>query len=118
MGNTSGFVLRSENELTVYWAGDTIWCEAVGDVIEQNQPDIIITHSGGAVWGDNILIIMDAMQTITVCRTAPKAIVVATHMEALDFATVSRFDLRTLAEMEGINPRQLVIPYDGEILTF
>ncbi len=34
MGNASGFVLRSENEPTVYSAGDTIWCEAVDDGIE------------------------------------------------------------------------------------
>lgn len=118
MGNASGFVLRSENEPTVYWAGDTIWCEAVDDVIAQIQPDIIITHSCGAVWGNNILIVMDAVQTIAVCRAAPKAVVVATHMEALDHATVSRADLRALAEVEDIKPSQLLIPYDGEILKF
>jgi L-ascorbate metabolism protein UlaG (beta-lactamase superfamily) len=118
MGNASGFVLRSENEPTVYWAGDTIWCEAVDDVIAQIRPDIIITHSCGAVWGNNILIVMDAVQTIAVCRAAPKAVVVATHMEALDHATVSRSDLRALAEMEDIKPSQLLIPYDGEILKF
>jgi hypothetical protein len=39
-------------------------------------------------------------------------------MEALDHATVSRSDLRNLAEMEGIKSGQLLIPYDGEILTF
>lgn len=118
MGNASGFVLRSENEPTVYWAGDTIWCEAVHDVISQIHPDIIITHSCGAVWGDNILIIMDAVQTIAVCRAAPNAVVVATHMEALDHATVSRSDLRALAELEGIKPDRLLIPYDGEMLNF
>lgn len=118
MGNASGFILLSENEPTVYWAGDTIWCEAVDDVIVQIRPDIIITHSCGAVWGNNILIVMDAVQTIAVCRAAPKAVVVATHMEALDHATVSRYDLRALAEMEDIKPSQLLIPYDGEILKF
>ncbi|MBW1702767.1 MAG: MBL fold metallo-hydrolase [Deltaproteobacteria bacterium] len=118
MGNASGFVLRSENEPTVYWAGDTIWCEAVEDVIAQIRPDIIIIHSCGAVWGNNILIVMDAVQTIAVCRAAPKAVVVATHMEALDHATVSRSDLKALAEMEDIKPSQLLIPYDGEILKF
>ncbi len=118
MGNASGFVLRSEHEPTVYWAGDTIWCDAVDEVITHIRPDIIITHSCGAVWSDNILIVMDAVQTIAVCRAAPQAVVVATHMEALDHATISRSDLRAFAEMEGIQPSQLFIPYDGEILTF
>lgn len=118
MGNTSGFVLQSINEPTIYWTGDSIWCEAVSNVIATIQPDIIITHSCGAVWGDNVLIVMDAAHTIAVCRAAPKAIVIASHMEALDHATISRSDLRTIAEKEGINPNRLIIPDDGEILRF
>ena len=118
MGNASGFVLRSDNEPTVYWAGDSIWCDAVDDVIAQFRPEIIITHSCGAVWGDDILILMDAVQTIAVCHAAPKAVVIAIHMEALDHATVSRSDLRALAEMEDIQPSQLIIPYDGKMLKF
>ncbi len=118
MGNTSGFLLKSKGEPTVYWVGDSIWCDAVAAVIDKHQPDIIITHSGGAVWGDNILIIMDALQTVDVCRAAPKAVVVAIHMESLDHGTVSRSDLRTKAKMENIKPDQLLIPDDGEIIEF
>ncbi|MDM8536009.1 MBL fold metallo-hydrolase [Desulfobacterales bacterium HSG17] len=118
MGNTSGFLLQSKNEPTVYWVGDSIWCEAVADVINCHQPDIIITHSCGAVWGDKVLIVMDAVQTIAVCRAIPKAVVVATHMESLDHATVSRSDLRNLAETEGIKSDQLFIPEDGETINF
>ena len=118
MGNTSGFLLQSKNEPTVYWVGDSIWCEAVADVIKKYQPDIIITHSCGAVWGDRVLILMDALQTISVCRAAPEAVVVATHMEALDHATITRSDLRASAEKAGIKPGRLLIPADGEILKF
>jgi L-ascorbate metabolism protein UlaG (beta-lactamase superfamily) len=53
MGAASGFVLTHKNEPTIYWAGDTIWCNAVASTIAQIKPAIIITHSGGAVWGDN-----------------------------------------------------------------
>ena len=118
MGKTSGFVLQAEDEPTLYWTGDTIWCDAIDDVISRIQPDITITHSCGAVWGDNVLIVMDAAQTIAVCRAAPEAIVVAAHMEALDHATISRSDLRIIAEKEGIHPSRLLIPDDGEILRF
>ena len=116
MGVTSGYTLQAKNEPTVYWTGDTIWCDAVEKVIKQTQPKIIITHSCGAVWGDEVLILMDAKQTIEVCRAAPEAIVVATHMEALDHGTVTRSDLRALAEKEGVRSSQLLIPQDGEIL--
>jgi L-ascorbate metabolism protein UlaG (beta-lactamase superfamily) len=119
MGKTSGFVFEAENEPTVYWTGDTIWCEHVAEAIDRFQPDIIITHSCGAAWTeDKVLILMDAAQTIEVCHTAPNSIVAAIHMEALDHATVSRADLRTYAEAKGISPKQLLIPADGEILSF
>ena len=118
MGAVSGFILRAEHEPTIYWAGDTIWCEPVRQVILETAPDIIITHSSGASFEAGAPIIMDAQQTIEVCRTAPQAIVVAIHMETFDFDTVSRRDLRARAEGEGIEARQLLIPADGETLVF
>ena len=106
MGDASGFVFEAENEPTVYWAGDTIWCEAVAETIHRTQPDVIITHSCGAMWGDHVLIVMDAAQTVAVCRAAPNSTVIATHMEALDHATVTRAALRKYAEAQGIEPEE------------
>lgn len=117
MGKASGFVFEAEGEPTVYWAGDTIWCEYVAEAIDQFKPDIIITHSCGAVWDQNVLIVMDAAHTVEVCRAAPKSIVVATHMEALDHATVTRQELRAYAEANGVTSEQLLIPADGETLS-
>lgn len=118
MGQASGFILHAAGEPTVYWAGDTILSDGVAAAIERARPQIIITHSCGAVWGDGVLIVMDAAQTVAVCRAAPQSIVVATHMEALDHATVSRAELRDYAANSGIPPEQLLIPADGEILSF
>lgn len=117
MGQVSGFIFQAANEPTVYWAGDTIWYQAVKEAIEKFQPDIIVTHSCGAVWGDNVLIVMDAGQTAELCHAAPNSKVIAVHMEALDHATVSRQSLRTYAETAGITPDQLLIPSDGEKLS-
>jgi L-ascorbate metabolism protein UlaG (beta-lactamase superfamily) len=118
MGDASGLIFEAENEPTVYWAGDTIWCESVAETIHRMQPEVIITHSCGAMWGDHVLIIMDAAQTVAVCRAAPLSTVIATHMEALDHATVSREALRAYAEAQGIRPEKLLIPSDGEKITF
>jgi L-ascorbate metabolism protein UlaG (beta-lactamase superfamily) len=118
MGQASGFVFRADNEPTLYWAGDTVWCPAVANTISQVRPQVIVTHSCGAVWGDRIPIVMDGAQTIAVCQAAPDSVVVATHMEALDHATVSRAELRAAAEKNGIQPEQLLIPADGERLVF
>lgn len=118
MGNASGFVIQAGNEPVVYWAGDTIWCEPVAEVIRRHRPDIIITHSCGAMWGDRVLIVMDAAQTLAVQRAAPGSTIIATHMDSLDHATVTRAALRKYAEAQGIGPEQLMIPLDGEKITF
>jgi len=117
MGEVSGFLFQADDKVTVYWAGDTIWCDAVAEVIEQVKPDIIITHSAGAMW-NNTLILMDAAQTVQVCRAAPGSVVIATHMDSVDHATVSRQALREYADTQGISPEQLLIPVDGETLCF
>ena len=117
MGNVAGFLLHAEGQPTVYWTGDTIWYEEVAQVIADHYPDIIITHSGGAKFGDDDPIIMDAEQTIAVCRAAPHAKVVAVHFESLDHCATSRSDLRMLADSQGIEPSQLLIPADGETIT-
>jgi L-ascorbate metabolism protein UlaG (beta-lactamase superfamily) len=117
MGKVSGFLFQARGEPTVYWAGDTIWYQAVAQVITGTQPDVIITHSSGAKIGEYDPIVMDAGQTIAVCRAAPRAVVVAVHMEALDHGTVSRADLRGAADAAGIGRDRLLIPDDGVILT-
>jgi len=118
MGAVSGFIFRAQNEPTIYWAGDTIWYAALKRLVLETDPDIIITHSSGASFEAGSPIIMDAKQTINICRTAPRSIIIATHMDTFDFDTVSRTDLRTLAEAEGIGAEQLLIPADGETSVF
>ena len=114
----SGFVLKAANEPLVYWAGDTVLNDEIKTLIKNLKPDVILTHSCGAVLDDSGPIVMDAKMTIEVCRLAPQAIVIATHMEALDHATVNRKELREMAEKMGISAGNLLIPEDGETLTF
>lgn len=118
MGAASGFILQAASEPTVYWTGDTVWSDTVAEAIHRYQPQIILTHSCGAVWGKNVLIIMDAAQTVKACQSAPESTVIAIHMEALDHATVTRAELRQYASENGIKQNQLLIPADGETLQF
>lgn len=115
MGSVMGFTLEAEGEPSIYWAGDTVLYPPVSDVIAGTRPDIIITHSCGARW-DGDLIVVDADETVSVCAASADAVVVATHMEALDHATISRQDLREAAEARGISATKLRIPRDGEVL--
>lgn len=115
MGSVMGFTLEAEGEPSVYWAGDTVLYPPVAGVIAETRPDIIVTHSCGARW-DGDLIVMDAQETVAVCETSGDAVIVATHMEALDHATISRQDLREAAEARGISATKLRIPADGDVL--
>ncbi|MGE0006106.1 MAG: MBL fold metallo-hydrolase [Parvibaculaceae bacterium] len=117
MGPVMGFTLEAQGEPRVYWAGDTVLYPPVAETIAAAAPDIVVTHSCGARW-DGDLIVMDAEQTIATCELANDARVVAVHMEALDHATVTRADLRRAAEARNIEAMRLVIPEDGGILTF
>ena len=88
--------------------------------IDAHRPDVIVTHSSGAVWpissGEKALIVMDAAQTVEVCRIAPESTVVAIHLDSLDHGTVGRAEMRAAADAAGIGPERLRIPKDGEVI--
>ena len=69
-------------------------------------------------WDDNVLIVMDAEQTLAVCQFSPQSTVVAIHLDSLDHGTVSRASLHAAATARSITAPQLLIPQDGETLTF
>jgi L-ascorbate metabolism protein UlaG (beta-lactamase superfamily) len=122
MGNVMGFVLEAKDEPIFYWAGDTVLCDEVQDVIARFQPNIIVSHSCGAMWldsaGQRHLIVMDTAQTVELCGLAPKSTIIATHMDSLDHATISRAELREQAQQANIDNTQLRIPDDGESIEF
>lgn len=116
MGLVSGFVLQAEGEPTLYWTGDTILYEPVLQSIERFRPDVIVTHSSGAMWKGDGPIVMDAAQTLAVCRAAPESRVIAIHLDSLDHGEVTRGDLRAQVREAGIPDERLLIPADGEWL--
>lgn len=117
MGSVMGFSLEAQGEPHVYWAGDAVLDAEVLGVIQSKNPAVIVIHPSGAQWqGDPIA--MTALDAIAVSEVAPRSIVVATHLEALDHTTVSRERLRHEAQAAGIAPEHLLIPLDGETISF
>lgn len=113
MGAATGFLFRAPGEPTLYWVGDTVLCDPVRAVIADVAPDVIITHSGGARYGGDT-ILMDVAETLEVAALAPAATVIAVHLEAVAHAPVTRAGLRAAADAAGVSPARLVIPADGE----
>jgi L-ascorbate metabolism protein UlaG (beta-lactamase superfamily) len=113
MAPASGYVLRTGGEPTLYVAGDTIWCPEVNDALREYEPAIIVVNTGAAQFLKGGAITMTAEDVIATCQAAPKAQVVAVHMEAINHCPLTRADLAFQLEAARVS-KQVDIPNDGE----
>ncbi|GAC1633342.1 MAG: MBL fold metallo-hydrolase [Ktedonobacteraceae bacterium] len=118
MGPVSGFVLKAEGEPILYIAGDTVWCAEVEQALQSFSPSVIVLNTGAATYATGGgPITMDAENVCRVCKHIPEAKVVAVHMETVNHCRLTRAALRTTIEAEGLG-QQVLIPQDGDMLTF
>jgi L-ascorbate metabolism protein UlaG (beta-lactamase superfamily) len=117
LGLVSGVVFKHPNEKTVYIAGDTVWYEGVEENLKKYEPDVVILNSGDAQVLGYEPIIMDKKDVYEVYKAAPKATIIASHMESVNHAMLSRKELREFLSEKGMAQRVLV-PEDGETCVF
>ncbi|WP_321938013.1 MBL fold metallo-hydrolase [Paraburkholderia sp. J8-2] len=114
LGQVSGVVFKHPSEKTLYLAGDTVWNKYVERCVETYQPDAIILNSGDAQVPGLGSIIMGKEDVYKVHQAAPHATLIATHMEAVNHALLTRKELREFsAEKDMVN--HLLVPEDGEV---
>lgn len=111
-----GYVFRSPNEKTLYVAGDTVWCDEIAKTVEKYHPDVIVTNNCAAMLVDNGRLIMDENDLAKVCEAAPEAVIIASHMDTVPHATLTRKTLAERLAEKGIRDR-VRIPADGESYT-
>jgi L-ascorbate metabolism protein UlaG (beta-lactamase superfamily) len=114
MAPSSGYVLTTPGEPTLYITGDTIWYDQVAETIKQYSPQVIVVNAGAAQFLHGDPITMTAGDVVRVCRAAPQAQVIAVHMEAINHCLLTREELAQQAESAGV---RLTIPADGETVT-
>jgi L-ascorbate metabolism protein UlaG (beta-lactamase superfamily) len=85
--------------------------------LKKHRPDVVVLNSGDAKLLTDDSIIMSKQDVYEVVRAAPRATVIASHMEAVNHATLSREELRAFLEEKGV-AGQVRIPADGESYTF
>lgn len=118
LGEAMGVVLQAENYKTLYLVGDTIWREEVEEAIAQYNPDVIVLNTGYArVDGFDDAIIMGQEDTLRTLEHAPRATVIAVHMDAVNHAALSREQLRAFVQEKGVQSK-ILIPDDGEVIKF
>lgn len=115
--NACGVIFSNVNEKTVYLAGDTVWYDAVRKTINTHKPDIIIVNACCAQLVEGGRLIMNEDDVYEVYKAAPQAKIIASHMEAVNHARVTRRALQRFADEQGMSSN-LLIPADGEQYTF
>ena len=117
MGEVSGLVLRHPDEPTLYIAGDTVWNVHVAAALETYDPDVVVLNCGDAQVPGLGPIIMDLDDVASVVKAAPRATIVASHLEAVNHCMLSRAELRAWVDAQGLAAR-VCVPDDGEACGF
>lgn len=112
-GLVCGVVFKHSNEKTLYVAGDTVWYDAVQEVIDTNNPEIIVVNGGNNQFFEGGSLIMGKEDIYEVYKSAPNAQIIVSHMEAVNHWTLSKKELKSFLDEKGISSTVL-IPDDGE----
>ncbi|QXE88418.1 MBL fold metallo-hydrolase [Geomonas nitrogeniifigens] len=113
LGEVCGVVLQHPDEKALYLAGDTVWNRNVADALREYTPGVIVLNCGDAQIIGIGSIIMGKRDVHDVWKAAPGATIIASHMEAMNHAVLSRKELRDFLKENGMIQRVLV-PEDGE----
>jgi L-ascorbate metabolism protein UlaG (beta-lactamase superfamily) len=117
LGEVCGVVFKHDGEKTLYLAGDTVWNAYVENSLKQYQPEVVILNAGDAQIPQLGSIIMDKEDVYQVHRAAPEATLIASHMESVNHAALSRVELRQFLVEKNIT-NSVLVPEDGESYSF
>lgn len=115
MGNSSGIVLRSRGEKTLYVTGDTIWFSGIETGIGYH-PDVIVAYLGHS-YGEGMHITMGLDDLGKLAKAAPWAKIIGVHMGTFENQELRPADVLAYARENGFADR-LILPQNGEYLEF
>lgn len=117
-GPASGIFFSSPGEKKTLWIlGDTIWCDEVAKTMAELKPDVVVLNACAAQLKTYGRLIMNDADVESVCRAAPNAVVIASHMDTVAHASLTRETLKAALERRNLASRVL-IPDDGEEYDF
>ena len=117
LGKVSGVVFSHPDEKTVYLAGDTIWNAEVEKAIQEYSPQMMILNMGDAQIPGFGSIIMGKEDALRAHQASPNAQIIATHMEAVNHAALTRNELRDFVNKNDLE-KYVFAPENEESLTF
>ncbi|MFJ8067383.1 MBL fold metallo-hydrolase [Peribacillus sp. NPDC096447] len=115
-GLVCGVVFKHSNEKTLYIAGDSVWYDAIQEVIDLHKPEIIVVNGGNNQFFEGGSLVMGKEDIYEVYMAAPNAKIIVVHMEAVNHWELSREELKRFIDEKEIFSSVLV-PDDGESYT-
>ena len=115
-GTAMGIIMRAENEKTLYIAGDTIYCRDVEQTLLKYRPAVVIANACAAYTPETGRLIMDGGDLVKIHQILPDAVIIASHMDAVNHAAITRNELKMQMQEEGIM-EHIIIPNDGDPAT-
>ncbi len=98
-------------------AGDTIWYDEIDKAIKKYHPEIIAVNGADAQFVDSGSVIMELDDILKVCKAAPEAKIIVTHLDAAPHALVGRKEVKELIGEHKLS-EQFIVPDDGESCFF
>jgi L-ascorbate metabolism protein UlaG (beta-lactamase superfamily) len=117
LGDVCGLVFKSPGEKTLYVAGDTVWNDDVAANLTTYAPDVVVLNAGDAQVAGLGSIIMGTEDIKKVHETAPRATLIASHLETVNHSVLSRAELRAFVREHGMET-QVLVPDDNQSYTF
>lgn len=121
MGTSSGYILSSEKEPTLYFTGDTIYNDSVRDNIEHFKPEILIMNSGSPKFLNSEPIVMNIMDVEKTMRINPNLTFIIVHLDTFNHCIEKREDFLeyfSKERLEELGVDKFFIPEDNEWLEF
>ncbi len=117
LGDACGLVFTHVDEKVLYIAGDTIWVKAYADNLAAHRPHVVVINAGFAQVDGYGAIIMGTEDILRTHQALPDAVVVASHLEAINHCLLTRSEIREFVQQKGIQD-SVRVPEDGESLIF
>ena len=96
MGKSFGFILDSSNEDKLYITGDTVWCDEIKAILDNEKPEYILAFSGNAILNGN-KITMGKYDIEQILTNSTNSIVLPIHLEAWNHCILERQELSNLS---------------------
>ncbi|EHW2068271.1 MBL fold metallo-hydrolase, partial [Salmonella enterica subsp. enterica serovar Havana] len=117
LGDACGLVFSHASEKVLYIAGDTIWVNSYAGTLTTCKPDVVVINAGFAQVDGYGAIIMGTEDILRTHQLLPDAVVVASHLEAINHCVLTRNEINEFVQQNGIQ-RSVRVPDDGETLSF